>query len=245
MLRIFALWMNRFCLYVFFFHKLWFYHILIITKGTSPNPRPNATRLCNSLEADSCVNQWFVPSLVVVSVQNIYSASVNCGRTVSLSILPKHLRALAEFLPITTSRNVATPALLYRLETMIEEGVQSCIFNACRRQDSEWLLLKPTGRQELRNKNTGLLGLIPRAQPVKHSFCHYNKRKKVSTSAFISLIQKYFNKSRDLACSNSLVLPLELKQTEVIHQNRIFKRYGNGKKHNLEKLLSECLPFLT
>lgn len=57
-----ALWSSEFLSTDFvsmFFHMLWFYHILIITSGTSPNRKPNATRLCKTLEADSCVNQWF------------------------------------------------------------------------------------------------------------------------------------------------------------------------------------------
>lgn len=43
-----------------FFPMLWFCHILTITNRTSPNPRADAARLHRTLEADSCVHQWFV-----------------------------------------------------------------------------------------------------------------------------------------------------------------------------------------
>lgn len=165
-----ALWNSEFLSYEstdfvsMFFHKLWFYHILIITNGTSPNPRPNATRLCNALEADSCVNLWFAPiphgdkcPKYLFNICELWQNHIPQHPS-KASRSPHWICPL-----VTSSRNMVTSVPFHGPETVTERGAQpTCNFSACFRQDSKWLFLKSTGNQELINdKDPALLGLIP------------------------------------------------------------------------------------
>lgn len=98
---------------------------LIITNRTSPDPRPHATRLCNTSESDSCVNQWFVSNPCGDKCQKNppYLTSVNCGRTVSLSTPTKHLRAFIKYGPEEGSwrREDAWILRCYREQKILQE----------------------------------------------------------------------------------------------------------------------------